>query len=200
MRFLVDVDGVVAGCMTLMIKEINERFRTHYHQSGFVWRKPQLRHGDITKFDFFNPKHGILTPGECKFAVENFSRDEFAYDMPPIPEAVPGVQAIRDAGHEVVFVTAQWGSSVDWCHSRVRWLEQHFNANRKDIVFVHRKELVVGDILIEDRDKTCETYAVTHPNSRVLLMNQPWNAEHTIVAPNIQRFEWQQISSFMREL
>jgi len=27
-RFLIDVDGVIADCITLMIKEINERFRT----------------------------------------------------------------------------------------------------------------------------------------------------------------------------
>jgi len=194
MRVLVDVDGVVAECAGLMLREINERFRTVWTNTAEPFRQNWVQYKDIKYFDCFtNPERGIFTKGECKFAVENFARSSFAYDMPVLNGSVQSISKLREAGHDVVFVTAQWGESIDWTHSRVRWLEQHFDAKLRDIIFAHRKELVLGDVLIDDRVETCIKYAQMHPSAQVYMYKQPWNVNAVELPDNVMRFTWDHV-------
>lgn len=82
----------------------------------------------------------------------------------------------------------------------VNSLNNFFDAELKDIIYAHRKELVVGDVFIDDRDKTCETYAAQHPGSLVLMIEQPWNSRYKITQPNMHRFQWDNLDSILKDL
>jgi len=179
MRFLIDVDGVVADLITTMIDDINQAHRKY---------KTRLNPEHITDFYFMNPDLGILSPGECKFAIRNFARPGLAYELQPIPSAVEGVQKLENAGHEVVFVTSDWQESRTWVNDRRAWISEHFGD--QEVIFCHKKHYVIGDVLIDDRAKTCETFATAHPEALVLMYDQPWNRDHLIQAGNIQQFNW----------
>ena len=61
-------------------------------------------------------------------------------------------QLLESEKYEVYFLsTAPWGNTSAWTDKRI-WLEEHFGEkiNRK-LILTHRKDLVKGDILIDDR-------------------------------------------------
>lgn len=188
MRFLVDVDGVVADLVAGVLEILNKRFRKNYH------------HYNITDFYFFDPAKKILTPGECHFAKNFLSRPGFVYRMQAYPGSEDYMNMIRDAGHEVVFVTAHWNASESWTYDRTLWLEEMVGAKASDVIFAHRKELIQGDVLIDDHYKNCEDYAAANPNAKVLMYDRPWNKHHKIKAPNIQRFDFTQLEDFLKSI
>jgi 5'(3')-deoxyribonucleotidase len=50
-----------------------------------------------------------------------------------------------------ILTTAPWGNPSAWMHKRL-WIERHFGAIfHKKMFIAHRKDLLVGDYLIDDR-------------------------------------------------
>lgn len=74
-------------------------------------------------------------------------------DLSPIENAIESVQKILQSEHYEVFFlsTAPWNNPSAWTDKRL-WLEDHFGEiiNRK-LILTHRKDLLKGDILIDDR-------------------------------------------------
>ena len=71
-------------------------------------------------------------------------------DVHPIPGSIDAVQALLDAGHEVFIAsTAPWDQPKAWTDKRL-WVGQHFPQLKKKLILTHRKDLLMGDILIDD--------------------------------------------------
>ena len=74
-------------------------------------------------------------------------------NLKPIKEAISAVNKLLDSKkYEVYFLsTAPWNNTSAWTDKRI-WLEEQFGdkINRK-LILTHRKDLVKGDILIDDR-------------------------------------------------
>ena len=73
--------------------------------------------------------------------------------LKPINGAISAVNTLIESSiYEVYFLsTAPWGNPSAWTDKRL-WLEEKFGEkiNRK-LILTHRKDLVKGDILIDDR-------------------------------------------------
>lgn len=74
-------------------------------------------------------------------------------DLKPIKGAIKGVNILLDAtNYNVYFLsTAPWDNPSAWTDKRL-WIEEQFGEkiNRR-LILTHRKDLVKGDILIDDR-------------------------------------------------
>lgn len=74
-------------------------------------------------------------------------------NLEPIKDAIKSVNKLLDTEkHEVYFLsTAPWNNPSAWTDKRV-WLEEQFgeSINRR-LILTHRKDLLKGDILIDDR-------------------------------------------------
>ena len=74
-------------------------------------------------------------------------------DLKPIKGAIKAVNMLLDAtNYNVYFLsTAPWDNPSAWTDKRL-WIEEQFGEkiNRK-LILTHRKDLVKGDILIDDR-------------------------------------------------
>ena len=74
-------------------------------------------------------------------------------DLKPIKGAIKAVNMLLDAtNYNVYFLsTAPWDNPSAWADKRL-WIEEQFGEkiNRK-LILTHRKDLVKGDILIDDR-------------------------------------------------
>ncbi len=71
-------------------------------------------------------------------------------DLNPIPGSIDAVQALLDAGHEVFIAsTAPWDQPKSWMDKRL-WVGKHFPQLKKKLFLTHRKDLLMGDILIDD--------------------------------------------------
>ena len=71
----------------------------------------------------------------------------------PIEGAVDAVKELKDSNRFDLFIatTAPWGNPSRLMHKRL-WIENYFgNTFYKRMFFTHRKDLLVGDYLIDDR-------------------------------------------------
>lgn len=95
----------------------------------------------------------------------------FCAGLPVIEGAHKAVGFFRDAGCSVVFLTAPMIDGPAWCSERIAWLESHFNASPKDIIFAHRKDLVNGDFFIDDFKLNIDAWQATHPDKPTFWIN-----------------------------
>jgi 5'(3')-deoxyribonucleotidase len=74
-------------------------------------------------------------------------------NLQPIEGAVTAVQKLLNSNkYEIYFLsTAPWNNPSAWTDKRL-WIEKQFGdiINRK-LILTHRKDLIIGDILIDDR-------------------------------------------------
>jgi len=74
-------------------------------------------------------------------------------NLPPIAGAIEAVNKLLDCKKFDLFIltTAPWDNPSAWSDKRL-WIEQHFsNSFRKKMIITHRKDLLIGDYLIDDR-------------------------------------------------
>ena len=68
----------------------------------------------------------------------------------PMPGAINAVAALIGMGHDVYIAsTAPWKNPDAWTQKRL-WIEKHFPALEKKLTLTHHKNLLKGDILIDD--------------------------------------------------
>ena len=74
---------------------------------------------------------------------------------PPINGAIEAVNKLQESGKYELFIasTSPWHNPDALTHKRL-WLEKYFGEIfYKKAIFTHRKDLLIGDCLIDDRTK-----------------------------------------------
>ena len=70
----------------------------------------------------------------------------------PMKDAIESVYKIIDMGHDVFIAsTPPWNNPDAWGQKR-NWIEEHLPELERKIILTHRKDLLIGDILIDDSD------------------------------------------------
>ena len=75
-------------------------------------------------------------------------------DPKPIKGAINSVNKLAESGIYDLFIatTASWKNPEAAMHKRL-WIEKYFDALfKKKMIITHRKDLLIGDYLIDDRD------------------------------------------------
>ena len=68
----------------------------------------------------------------------------------PIPGAREGVDKLLDMGHDLFIAsTPPWNNPAAWGQKR-DWINKHFPELKRKVFLTHRKDLLDGDILIDD--------------------------------------------------
>jgi len=72
------------------------------------------------------------------------------YRTLPVMEGAIEVLAELNADHEIFIAsTPPWTRPEVWGHKR-EWLEEHFPYLKRRLILTHRKDLLIGDVLIDD--------------------------------------------------
>ena len=72
------------------------------------------------------------------------------YRTLPVMEGAIKAVAKLNADHEIFIAsTPPWTRPEVWGHKR-EWLEEHFPYLKRRLILTHRKDLLIGDILIDD--------------------------------------------------
>jgi 5'-nucleotidase len=74
---------------------------------------------------------------------------------PPLEGAIEAVKKLAESGKYELFIatSAPWGNAGSAMDKRF-WIEEHFgNLFHKKMFVTHRKDLLLGDYLIDDRTK-----------------------------------------------
>ncbi len=73
--------------------------------------------------------------------------------MTPIAGAIEAVETLSQHYDVFILSTAPWGNPTAWIDKRI-WVEKYFkDIFYKRMIITHRKDLVHGDYLIDDRSK-----------------------------------------------
>ena len=72
------------------------------------------------------------------------------YRTLPVMEGAIKAVAKLNADHEIFIAsTPPWTRPEVWGHKR-EWLEEHFPYLKRRLILTHRKDLLIGDVLIDD--------------------------------------------------
>mgnify|MGYP001330570473 CR=1 FL=1 len=68
----------------------------------------------------------------------------------PMPSAIDAVKKIIAMGHDVfIATTPPWNNPDAWGQKR-NWIEEHLPQLKRKMFLTHRKDLLKGDILVDD--------------------------------------------------
>ena len=72
------------------------------------------------------------------------------YRTLPVMEGAIKSVAKLNADHEIFIAsTPPWTRPEVWGHKR-EWIEEHFPYLKRKLILTHRKDLLIGDVLIDD--------------------------------------------------
>lgn len=72
--------------------------------------------------------------------------------LQPMEGAIEAIRFLGEFFQIYVCSTAPWSNPQAWKDKRL-WIENHFPELEKKLILTHRKDLVIGDYLIDDRTK-----------------------------------------------
>jgi len=94
----------------------------------------------------------------------------FCAGIPWYPGAQAFLNSLKMLG-DVIAVTAPYKDGRTWQYERARWLAPYI---KRQIHTAH-KELIGGDVLIEDSLEIAERWQKAHPSGIAILTDRPWN-------------------------
>lgn len=151
MRILIDLDSTITNFGEVLLRYLNQRNGTNY------------AYHEINNWHWFD--ENFFDPWEpLRYA-------QFWDNVKPYPNAIKVIENLVDEGNEVYIVTASFfiPSLSKKINNTLSWF--NFSAiNESNIIIAKRKDIIEGDVLIDDGLHNCEAYP-----GMVLLYNQPWN-------------------------
>lgn len=155
-RLLIDQDGVLTKTVDYLLSLYNAKYFDN------------LRNEDVTDWDLAQ----FLRP-ECGKAIWHYMdhHPEFFQKLDPMPGCVEAFEELIRRGHNVLIVTASPRNSKTGFYDKVHWVKKHMPFfDTKNIVATHRKDVIQGDLLLDDGPHNIEAF----PNTTVVF-DQPWN-------------------------
>lgn len=178
-RLLLDCDGVLGDMLERALEIINKL-------NGYATPKSSVTDWAFTK---------LLKDAKLDDAFwEEMNAPGFVYNINPFPEAQKAVAILKEY-MQVTVVTSYSRSSQTWVYDRDRWLREHFNIYRSQIIHASRKHLIEGDIFVDDKMSNVLYWAEKHPYGKGVLWAHPYNEDAKISqCPNVVRMSsWDEL-------
>ena len=171
---LIDVDGVLTDGFT---------------DQCLQYLKEYLKDEDIDKNKIFCDLRDKFPTSWHGSKIEQLLIEEqgFVYGMKPYQEAIDFVFWLRKKEIPFKFVTIPWQNSLYWMNERKFWLEKHFGATKKDLIFAGDKSVIMGSVLIDDMVKNIIPWGESNLRGTPVLFKQPWNQLY-VEQPNITKY------------
>lgn len=164
MRILIDVDGVMLNTQEALLKRLNNRYGTRYTLEN------------VTHYHWFENVYKNINPwAELKDVT-------FWHNEVTLIDGAKNAFDWLNREHEVYFVTASYVFNLalpekmyclkDLLDVTGQWLNDH-------VIITQHKELVQGDVLIDDCAENIHKWNMASSTRRFgLLFGQPWNKDN----------------------
>ena len=147
-RILVDIDGVLGDVYSHFIAK-------EYAETGIMLNPDSLR--------------GILEENAFPHFDKHVNQVDFFRTVPPMPGSRDGLKYLNDK-YNVLLVS----SSIEFPNSlkaKIEWIAEYYPfITWKQLVFCGRKDIVKGDIMIDDHPKNLDFF-----EGRRIIFTQPHN-------------------------
>lgn len=175
MKFLVDMDGVIAHFSHAFLRD----WRAAGHPGFDTW----------DSWDMYNH-----IPETHHHLIDVFmSRPGFFRTLPVMDGAQLAIASMVEAGHSVVICSTPTYAAHHCTSEKMAWLAEHFGDKiAKASVFTHDKTLVRGDVLIDDKPEIKGMYV---PVWKHVLFDAPYN-QHVQDRPRMTHWsQWREIAA-----
>ena len=175
-ELLLDCDGVLSEFLDDFIKVCNSVLLTSYKRS------------DVTDWDIVKC---LNDPRLDDVLLHEVDHHDFVMNLKPLDGAVAAVRALREI-HDVIIVTAPFERSKTWIPQRIEWLKKHFDISPRNIIFTSRKELICGDVFVDDHPENVLAWSRRQRKSGFLMnanYNQASHINTALVDCNVQRID-----------
>jgi len=157
MKLLVDVDGVLADLIPLVVAWVNDRYMTQFRPS-FVREWNQLF--PFTGTDVGEVVEYIMLWSDLLLKIRSIKHSRWGMAMLAVE-------------HDITIATARPFSAFAATQEWLRRRQIHYDQFVK--CFGSSKADVGGDVLIDDNVDNCLAFAAT--GRTAILFSQPWNQE-----------------------
>lgn len=151
---------------------------------------------DLSDWDFLHK----LSPHAKRAYLADSAKPGFCCSLDPLPGAAEGLQLLRDNGYDLVAVTSPLLHCPTWEGERREWLQHHFCFEARDVIFTSRKDLVHGDVLVDDKLAHVRDWS-SRWNKPAVLWAQPYNSETDCrggAACLWRTDDWQHVREYLR--
>lgn len=159
---LLDCDGVLADFTSATLSLVHDATGKEYS------------HDDVDTWDPFDSvalaEHEHLRHG----IYEELKRPNGCLTMTPYAGAKEAVEQLKPLV-EIVMVTSPFKGGATWVHERELWLEEHFGLSHKKMIHTGLKELVFGDIFVDDKPEHVIRWLKRHPAGHAVIWDQRYN-------------------------
>lgn len=172
MRILVDMDGVLCDLMGKWLQAYNEEFDDNLSADKLTeWGPHRFAKGGKRIYKY------LSVPG-------------FFRDLTPLPGAIENMRRLVKADFDIVIVTAARRG-----HKEKRdWVIEHLPFFDPDnMIFAHRKELIRGDIMLDDAPHNLERFSKY--GGEPVAMAYPYNAH----VPYKRVKSWDEFTEYVLE-
>lgn len=157
---LVDCDGVLADFASPVIAHCNALTGRRFEFADLTDFEIEKLYPELTFDQVFGP---------C-------SKEGFCLGLSAFPGAREGLDSLRRVA-KVVALTAPWWPSKHWHAERTVWLIEEMGFASGDIIFASKKQLVRGDLIIDDRYSHVKPWCKANPDKRGFLWSRPYNRD-----------------------
>ena len=169
-----DIDDTLADFSGYILKVYNYNF-----DKGNPLYKKRLSKNDLT-----SDLETVMTKPAFEDAFYKCMADELAIlNLDIISGAKEFLSTLKSNGHRILFVTAPSFKYPGWVDQRREWLIENFKCEDKDMCFVHDKNLINADILVDDRPKYLNAWS-DGTGKPCIRMRQPWNSDAAGILAN----------------
>ena len=157
---LVDMDNIIVDMVKTWLSRYNEIKGTSHTLN------------DVKDYDVGK----LCTDTKTLYAL--LDEEDFFYNLDPTPGAVEYFQKLVDEGYDMVVVTQPPRRADRAIYDKRRWLKRYFpNFDSSNVVYCHRKDMIRGDILFDDRPSHLEEWKVKNPNGITATLLYHYNKD-----------------------
>lgn len=177
-RVLVDVDGILADFVSVYLGTATLVTGRKYTRDQVTTWKIEQALG--------------LTEAETDEVTRGITRAGSVAAFPEIPGAIEAVRELQEWA-DVYFVTSPWPGAPHWVSEREAWLRARFPNMGRNVIHTAVKEVVSGDVLVDDNLDHVLKWAERHPQGTGILWETPYNRDAVMVGNTIKVNKWSHI-------
>ena len=157
LRLLIDMDSVCAKTMNRWLELYNRDY------------DDTMVPTDVTDWDLHQ-----FVKRECHYKVyEYLASPKFFATLDAFKDCSAVLKRLQKAGHDLVLVTACPRGAETGLYDKIAWVKKNLPfLPRKNMITAHRKELVRGDLLLDDGAHNITAF---QPYGLTCVFNQSWN-------------------------
>ena len=177
LNILLDMDGVLADFFTSAVSKLNRETGLNFTVESYA---------KTGKYEM-EEVYGITT----KQLWDIVDRDQFWYDLSPMPHAAELMNSIRVAGFPI-YISSTPTHNPNCVQQKIDWLKKHFGLDAHDCMFGKHKWLMAkpGALLIDDLPSNCKAFS--DAGGQAALVPSNWNTPNLTfeeiwskIAPNL---------------